>query len=134
MNIHGYIKVSGGEAPINYIKQKLSIEGATARHLINVKKEFSITGTSAPWIWETAPKKLTPHGLDIEMQQLLVLFRDKFTKIKSLILDPIYIEMQLVVEYENGDSPIGISLSKQTIKLLSEIEAALDIDSISYLD
>lgn len=134
MNIHGYIKVSGEEAPINYIKQKLSIEGATTRHLIKVKKEFSITGTSAPWVWETAPKKLNPHGLDIEMQQLLAHFRDKLIRIKDLFIDPIYIEMQLVVEYEKGDSPIGISLSKQTIKLLSEIEAALDIDSISYLD
>lgn len=133
MNISGYIKVAGEESPINYLKQHLDFEGVTVKHLIKVQKEFSITGTAAPWVWETASKEFSPQDLDSEMQQLLFLFSEKFLVIKSSIPDAIYIEMQLVVKYEDGDSPFGVSLSKETIKLLSDIDAALDVDSISYL-
>lgn len=132
MKVHGYIRISGQEDAIKYLGRGLHIEGICIKHLTKVAGKYSVTGEDAPWILKTAPKEISSQNLDIDLHNMMMPFSQQYLKIKSAIKTPVFVELQLVVEYDDGDPPIGMAFSDSTIRLLSKIEAALDVDAISY--
>lgn len=134
MKIYGYIRISGKEYIIKHFESCLLIEGSCIKHLTKVVGKYSVTGEDSPWVWKTAPKKISHQKFDEDLQEILTPFSQQFLQTKNTIRAAAFVELQLVVEYEEGDSPIGMSFSNLSIKSLSEIGAALDIDAISYLD
>lgn len=78
--------------------------------------------------WASDEKLSGSHEVDASLSSLL-------TGLVPLLVgviktQGILILAQVVLEYDQGEEPVGLYFSEKTIRMLSEIGAALDVDAV----
>lgn len=81
--------------------------------------------------WASDEKQGKPHEVD---EILLSLLTGLVPMLSGVAKAPgILTLVHVVLEYDEGEEPVGLCFSEKTIQMLSEIGAALDVDAVRGL-
>jgi hypothetical protein len=125
MKIQAHLSIVGDEATIRAIHEETNLPEANIRKL-KARREGS--ADDYWWHWETSRVPIDADNPDEGLKQLLRKYRSIFPAIRRHPEEETDIYLQLVTEYQKGEEARGLSLSRETISLLSELGGALDDD------
>ncbi len=126
MVIDAYIRVVGSQDTILAIHKETNAANARVKPLKAPRGE---TGEDRWWDWGTEPTRLDPEKPDDGINAILRTYRPIFPAISKHAADAdIYLE--IVVRYSGDDEPRDVCFSAETIQLISELGAAVDIDVV----
>jgi hypothetical protein len=126
MRIEAYLRVVGAENTIRTIEKETHLPNASIKQ---TKAKRDKVGDEMWWNWMTARVPIDIRNTDDELKKLLLAHRSIFPMIKQHETETdIYLEV--VTQYEEGESPWGLYFSAETILLLSEMGGALDVDAV----
>lgn len=81
--------------------------------------------------WASAVTLTEPHEVDASLSSLLTGLVPLLTGVAKM--EGILILAHVVLEFDQGEEPAGLHFSEETIQMLSEIGAALDVDAVPQL-
>ncbi len=135
MRIEAYLSIGSDELTIRALHKETNIPEASIRAYPKVKAQWSVTGEDNPWGWGTAPVTLDVENVDDGLKALLTKYRPIFPIIQKYRGPKTAITLQIVSRYrQREDDPQGLSISAETISLLSELGGALDNDAVWIVD
>ncbi len=81
--------------------------------------------------WASVETPIGPYGIDASLSNLLT----ELTPVLAGVAKTrgISILAHVVLEFDQGEEPIGLYLSEETIHILNELGAALDVDAVRLL-
>ena len=126
MRYQAYLRVVNDESTIRKLHQETNVPGAVIKPLKACRegtKEFW-------WHWYTDKIDLDLDDIDGGVNDLLERYRPFFADIKKYRGPDAGTCLELVTHHREGEEPLGLYLSAETIVLLSELGAALDNDCI----
>jgi Domain of unknown function (DUF4279) len=125
MKIQAHLSIVSDEATIRAIHEETNLPDASIRRL---KARSEGSADDYRWHWETPRVPIDAENPDEGLKKLLQKYRPIFPAIREHPEEEADIYLQMVTEYNRGEEPQEISLSRETISLLSELGAALDND------
>jgi hypothetical protein len=126
MIIHAYIRVLGDEDTIQAIHKETNVPNAKIKRL---KARRGTLGDDNWWDWGIEPTKLDTDKPDDGIKAILRRYRPIFPAISKHAADvDIYVE--IVARYSENEEPRGMCLSAETVQLIGELGAAVDIDVV----
>ena len=127
MRIQAYIRILSDEARVRSIHDETNLPNASIKRL---KARRGTSGEEMWWNWQTERISIDVENPDGGLRAFLEAHRSIFPAIKKCQGPEADIYLEIVTQYDRGDDPRGLYLSSETIKLLSEMGAALDNDVI----
>jgi hypothetical protein len=126
MRFQAYLRVLNDEATIRHFHQETNIPGSVIEPL-----KTSREGTEQVW-WQWHSAKVDLDGADIDggTKDLLQRHRAFFEDIEKYRGPEADTYLELVTYHRENEEPQGLYLSSETILLLSELRASLDIDCV----
>jgi hypothetical protein len=126
MIIDAYIRVLGAEDRIQAIHKETNVSNARIRRL---KTRREALDDANWWDWGTEPTRLDTDKPDDGINAMLRRYRPIFPAISKHDADvDIYVE--IVARYSKNEEPRGMFLSAETVQLIGELGAAVDIDIV----
>lgn len=126
MRIEAYLRVLGDEATIRAIHTETNLPNASIKRL---KARRGTSEEGMWWNWQTARIPIEADNPDDGLKALLQAHRPIFPIIKKNQAETdIYLEV--ITQYDEGEEPLGLYLSAETVQLLSEMGGALDNDVV----
>jgi hypothetical protein len=83
------------------------------------------------WNWQTRQVSIEAVNIDGKLRELLLSHRTIFPMIKRVSDLGADVYLEVVTQYDQGESPRGLFLSAETVLLLSEMGGAFDHDVYS---
>src|SRR5262245_48188624 len=122
MRARTYLSVQGDSFNVSDFQRKAGGHVRRRKHagspLTHVPLEF----------WASAEEPSEPHEIDASLSKILPGVVPLLTDVKGR--QGILILAHVVLEFGEGEEPMGLYFSDRTIKMLSEIGAALDVDAV----
>lgn len=122
MRARTYLSVQGGSFNASDFHRKAGGYVRRRKHsgspLTNLPLEY----------WASAEELSEPHEVDASLSKLLAGMVPLLTGVART--QGILILAHVVLEFGEGEEPLGLYLSDKTIQMLSEIGAALDVDAV----
>ena len=81
--------------------------------------------------WASDDKSTQPHDIDASLSSLLAELIPLLAGVART--RGILILAHVVLEFDGGEEPAGLYFSERTIQMLSEIDAALDVDAVPLI-
>jgi hypothetical protein len=126
MIVDAYIRVVGAEDTIQAIHKETNAANARVKRLKARRGEL---GEDNWWDGGTQPTRLDTEKPDDGIKAILRKYRPIFPAISKHAADAdIYLE--IVARYSGNDEPRGMCFSAETIQLICELGAAVDIDIV----
>jgi hypothetical protein len=126
VRVEAYLRVLGDEATIRSIQAETNLPNASIKRL---KARRRASEEQMWWDWQTVRVPIDANNPDDGLKALLHAHRPIFPIIKKDQAETdIYLEV--ITQYDEGEEPHGLYLSAETVRLLSEMGAALDNDVV----
>jgi len=126
-----YLGVTGDKATIEQLGKEIVSPGAEARALM--PKIGPAPGQQVRWLWRTKYHAVTTNSPEDELQSFLVSHRHLFPVIESYRSRLAEIGVTIVAQYDENEQPRGYSFSAETVRLLGELGAILEIDAVRVM-
>jgi hypothetical protein len=128
VHIQAYLRVLSDENTIRAIHAEAGLPKANIKQL---KARRGVAGENKWWNWETARTPIDIDNPDEGLKALLYFHRPIFPVIRKYCGPETDVYLELVAQYEENEEPQGLYLSSETVQLLSEMGAALDLDVVT---
>ena len=129
MNSQIYLGLLGPEKLVKDFAKKASLSGAVICELGSKIKE---SNTPKQWLWRTARRSTYTSYPEDSILPILreheILLRD-FNRLRHAS----HACVTLICQFEEGESPRGIFLSRETIEVLANFGAELNVDTVSIM-
>lgn len=109
----------------------MGIEGAVLRALR--PKEAPGNSSSARWLWQTKYHAVESSFPEDDLRDLLTSYKNRFVVINTYRSNLDEVVATIIAQFDPHDPPHGYSFSSETIRLLAEIGASLEIDAVSVM-
>jgi hypothetical protein len=131
MIIQSYIRVLSDEVTIKAIHKETNIATASIKRL---KARRDTVGEDRWWNWGTEYTNIDIDNPDDGIKAMLYKHKPIFPIIRKYMGPDTDVYLEIVVRYAQGDEPLGLCLSAETILLISELGGAVDIDAVSLIE
>ncbi len=131
MVIQAYIRVLSDEATIHAIHKETNIRSASVNRL---KARRGKLGEDFWWNWGTPYTTIDTDNPDDGIKAMLYAHKPIFPIIRKYVGSNTDAYLEIVVRYAQGDDPLGLCLSAETILLVSELGGAVDIDAVLLVE
>lgn len=117
---------------------KLQLVRFTSKLMLGTRASRSLRPGRSPtsnecwWNWETQHSKIDVDQPDEGLQELLFRYKPIAPILNKFCGPEVDVYLEVVTEYQQGEQPRGLYLSRETISLLSEFGAALDNDVVVH--
>jgi hypothetical protein len=129
MRIKAYLRVLGDQVTIGAIHQQAYVGDASVKE---PKARKRPTSNECWWNWETQHSNIDVDQPDEGLQELLFRYKPIAPILNKFCGPEVDVYLEVVTEYQQGEPPRGLYLSRETISLLSEFGAALDNDVVVH--
>jgi len=126
-----YLGVTGDKAVIEQLGNELVVPGAESRAL--VPKSGPVPGQQVRWLWRTKYHAVTTNSPEDELRDFLLGHKHLFPVIDRYRSRLAEIGATIVAQYDDNEQPRGYSFSADTVRLLSELGATLEIDAVRVM-
>lgn len=121
-----YVYAYSNENVIRALHKDLQFPGSVIRPL---KHAPLLSNQEMPWVWETPCRECSTNFPEGELEEYLHNNADLLKKLEPYS-ETLAIQGVIVREYVENDQHCGYSISSNLIKMLSGINASLEIDVV----
>ncbi|MGC1903707.1 MAG: hypothetical protein WA715_07805 [Candidatus Acidiferrum sp.] len=125
MQVYAYLRVLSDETTIRSLHSETNVPNAATKP---TKARRGEGDESVWWNWQTRQVSIEADNLDDGLRELLLSHRAIFPMIKRVSDLGADVYLEVVTQYDQGESPRGLFLSTETVLLLSEMGGAFDLD------
>lgn len=126
-----YLGVTGDKETIEQLGKEIASPGAESRAL--VPKSGPAPGQQVRWLWRTKYHAVTTNSPEDELRDFLLGHRHLFPIIDRHRARLAEVGVAIVAQYDESEQPRGYSFSAETVRLLSEAGATLEIDAVRVM-
>lgn len=132
MRFQIYLGVTGDERTIASIHSELQLAGSETRAL--TPKRQPPADPNVRWIWRTRYIPVTSNFPEDELRDLLLAHKRVLPVIDKYRSRLAEIGAFIIAQYDEGEEPRGYSFSPDTMKLLAEFGASLEVDAVRLME
>lgn len=127
-----YLGVTGDQRTIASLHSELQLSGSETRPLTPKDRPQSSQGVR--WIWRTKYTPVTSGFPEDALRDFLVAHKQVLPVIAKYRPHLSEIGAFIVAQHDDGEEPRGYSFSEDTIKLLAEFGASLELDAVKLME
>ncbi|MBX3664870.1 MAG: hypothetical protein KF834_04215 [Burkholderiales bacterium] len=132
MRFNIYFGVTGDKQTITSFHSELQLPGSETRAL--VPKDSSKSGQDSRWAWRTKYIPVTSGFPEDALRDLLLAHKQVLPLLDKYRSHLTEIGAFIIAQHDDDEDLRGYSFSKETIKLLAEFDASLELDSVRLME
>jgi hypothetical protein len=134
VRIRAYFAVIGAESTVRKFGQMTSRERIVIKELGGKRPLAEQAREPSLWTWRTERVALDPEDLEKELERFASSLVELEGPLGASRPDPIETVLTLIVHLDEKESPMSLSMSSRTVRELSSLKAAFDVDFVSVMD